>query len=451
MNDDYLDEAPGLAPPHDLDAERATLGGMLLSPDAATEASAIVSEQDYYDARHATIHRTITTLIEAGEPADVMTVTARLLDSGDLKRLRSSTYISDIAASVANAASTSWYAQRVVDFAARRRLLAAGTKIVQIGQNTSIGTADAVEAAQRELHAATVGRDTGGVTTASELMQSVLDRIDSAGDREGRLRGVSTGLIELDALTGGWQPGQLIIVAGRPGMGKSVFAVDAAREVAVRNGKPALFFSLEMSKEELGDRAAAAESSVPLDSLKSSEMTDAELSKVIVAAAKVSAAPLLIIDTPGQTLSTMRARARRIQQQHGVALICVDYLQLMRAAGRYSNRQEEVSEISRGLKLLAKELHCPVIAAAQLNRGPETRMDKIPLLADLRESGSVENDADMVLLLHRPSYYKKTDRPGEVDIIIAKNRHGATDTITASAQLHFSRFVDHHPDAPYPN
>lgn len=435
-------------PPHDLDAERCALGGMLLNKDVLSEVSTILAEADFYDSRHGDIYRMVTGMDATGQPVDVLSVTAKLMDSGDLKRMPSATYISDVAASVPTAANAPWYAHRVADMAARRRLIEAGTRIVAMGYAPGLDSAEVTDRAQRDLHQATAGRSPGTITTMDALMRGVMAAIDTAGEREAGLRGVSTGLIELDALTGGWRPGQLIIVAGRPGMGKSVYTVDAARTVAFRYRRPAMIFSLEMAVSEIGDRIMAAESGVDLDLIQSGELTDTELSKVAIAAGKIGDAPLFIDDSADLTLSTIRSRARRVQQQHGLDLVCVDYLQLLNSASKTENRQQEVSEISRGLKLLAKELGCPVIAAAQLNRNVESRMDKRPMLADLRESGSVENDADLVLMLHRPAYYKVDHRPGEVDVIVAKNRHGATDTIVASAQLHLSRFVDHHPDAP---
>lgn len=430
-------------PPHDITAEQAALGGMLLSPDAITDVTDILTTADFYQPANAIVFDTITALVAAGQPADAVTVAAHLHNSGELAKLPSTVYLAELIASVPTAANAAWYAARIAELAAKRRLIEIGTRIVADGYNPSVDADTAIERAQSGVHAATVDGSSQQAATWDTLSLTALDDIEAAAPTEDGLRGLSTGLIDLDRLTLGFQTGQLIVVAGRPGAGKSVCVVDICRSAAFRQRRGVALFSLEMGRSEIARRIVSAESGVPLSVLMSGELDDPQLTAVTNALARTSGAPLTIDDTPGLTLATIRSRARRLQQRGGLGLVAIDYLQLMTTARRPENRQQEVSEISRGLKQLAKELNCPVIAAAQLNRGPEQRSDKRPLLADLRESGSVEQDADIVILLHREDYYdKKSPRAGEIDLIVAKHRNGATDTITAAAQLHRSRFVD---------
>jgi len=257
------------------------------------------------------------------------------------------------------------------------------------------------------------------------------------------MTGVPTGFSDLDRLLNGLHPGQLIIVAGRPGLGKSTVSMDFARNAAIRSNCASAIFSLEMSKIEMVMRLLSAEARVPLHVLRSGQLTDDDWSKLARRMGEISEAPIFVDDTPSMNLMEIRAKARRLKQRHNLKLLVVDYLQLMTSPKRTESRQQEVADLSRGLKLLAKEIECPVIAVSQLNRGPEQRTDKRPQLSDLRESGSIEQDADVVILLHRDDYYdKESPRAGEADFIVAKHRNGPTDTVTVAAQLHLSRFVD---------
>ncbi len=434
-------------PPHDVLAEQSALGGMLLNKDAITDVAGILRSGDFYQPRHGVIFDAIMELDNAGQPVDCVTVAAHLMDNNDLVKVGGGPYLHTLTESVPTAANASYYAQIVAERALLRRLIEAGTQIVQYGYGGGQGgrdTIDLVELSQKVLHEATTGRERSDGVSWDDLAASVLEAID-----QGRaFSGISTGLVEGDALTsGGFKPGELIIVAARPGVGKSVYLIDVARKAAFRDGKSAAVFSLEMSEPEVGIRVTAAESRVELDSLKSGEMTHDEARKVTDAFAKVHGSHLFIDDTAGATTSTIRSRCRRIQQQHGLDLVVIDYLQLITPARKSDSRAGEVGEISRGLKLLAKELGVPVVVAAQVNRGPEQRADKRPQLSDLRESGSIENDADVVIFIHREGYYdKKSPRKSETDFRFAKNRHGATDEVVAIAQLQFSRFVDYHPD-----
>lgn len=441
------DPFEGRTPPHDSMAEQSALGGMLMSKDARIEVAGALRSGDFYQPKHGMIFDAILTLDASGEAVDAVTVAAYLMDNGDLGKIGGATYLHDLLNAVPTAANAGYYARIVAGRAQLRRLIEAGTQIVQYGYGGGLGgrdIADLVELAQKSLHEATVGLDRSEGRSWDDLAVALIELIETGRT----FTGVSTGLVEADALTsGGYKSGELIVVAGRPGMGKSVYVIDVARKAAFRDGKSVAVFSLEMSAKELGLRITSAEARLGLETLKSGEMTYDETKRVTDAFAKLHGSRLVIDDDAVTSLATIRSRARRIQQQQGLDLIVIDYLQLMTPGRRSASRVEEVGEISRGLKLLAKELNVPVIVAAQLNRGPEQRTDKRPMISDLRESGSIENDADVVVLIHRPGYYdKKSPRGSEADFDFAKNRHGATAVVVAIAQLHVSRFVDYHPD-----
>jgi replicative DNA helicase len=319
-----------------------------------------------------------------------------------------------------------------------------GAQIAQLGYGLGHGRdlEQAAALAQDAVWEVTAGREVRDLEVFGELLDPALDEIARAG-KGADTRAWPTGFLDLDRLTGGLHPGQLVIVAGRPGLGKSTAAVDFVRNGAIRAHQPAAVFSLEMSKPEIVTRILAAESRVPLHVLRSGQLSDNDWSRLARRLGEIADAPIYIDDTPGNTLSSIRAKARRLKQRQDLRLVVVDYLQLMTTGRRTESRQQEVADMSRGLKLLAKELECPVVAVSQLNRGPEQRSDKRPQLSDLRESGGIENDADVVILLHRDDYYdQESPRAGEADFIVAKHRNGPTDTVTVAAQLHLSRFVD---------
>jgi replicative DNA helicase len=302
---------------------------------------------------------------------------------------------------------------------------------------------DVVDLAQQAIYDVTERRVNEDFSVLADLLPPTLDEIEAVGSRGGGMTGVPTGFEELDRLLNGLHPGQLIIVAGRPGLGKSTAAMDFARSASVKHSMASAIFSLEMSKIEIVTRMLSAEAKVPMHVLRSGQLSDDDWTRLARRMGEISEAPVFVDDTPNMTLMEIRAKARRLKQRHDLKLVVVDYLQLMTSPKRVESRQQEVADLSRGLKLLAKEIECPVIAVSQLNRGPEQRTDKRPQLSDLRESGSIEQDADVVILLHRDDYYdKESPRAGEADFIVAKHRNGPTDTVTVAAQLHFSRFVD---------
>jgi replicative DNA helicase len=434
-------------PPHDLQAEMVALGGMMLNRDAIIDVSGLLNAGDFYQPAHGLVFEAVMGLDSVNEPVNMATVAAKLADSGYLSKMPSPTYLMDLVESCPSPASAEWFAKRVKAKSIRREIIVACSYGIEWAHRLDEDLTDElVERVQARIHQATTGSSSEDSTSWADVADETINAIEAAA--EGNTQGLSTGLIDLDALIGGLGGGQLIIVAGRPGMGKSVLLADFCRQASFRDGATAALFSLEMSKQEFGRRIVSAETGIGMSTLKSGELTEDEWSKVMTFRAETDASKLRVIEAAGSTIESIRARARRIQQQYGLDLVAVDYLQLMIGSKQTDNRQAEVAGISRGLKLLAMELGVPVVAAAQLNRGVESRTDKRPTMSDLRESGSIENDADVVILLHRPAYYDKaTPRGAEIDLIVDKNRHGQQDTVVAVAQLHRSRLVDCAPKA----
>ncbi len=436
-------------PPQDLAAEQSVLGGMLLSKDAIADVIEELGVTDFYKPGHALVFQTVLDLYSRGEPADVVTVAAELDRMQALSRAGGAVYLHTLTSAVPTAANAAFYAQIVAEKAILRRLVEAGTRIVQLGYGGAEGSVgggevdEIVDRAQAEIYEVSERRTAEDYVVLEELLQPTMDEIDLIQNRGGISAGVPTGFADLDHLTNGFHPGQMIIIAARPGIGKSTLALDIARNAAVRHRQAAVIFSLEMSKTEITMRLLSAEAQIRLASMRSGSMTDQDWSKIVRRISEISDAPLFIDDSPNMTMMEIRAKARRLKQRNNLKLIVLDYLQLMTSGKKVESRQQEVSEFSRQMKLLAKELEVPVIAISQLNRGPEQRTDKRPLLSDLRESGSLEQDADMVILVHRPDAWEADDpRAGEADLIVAKHRNGPTTTVSVAHQLHYSRFTD---------
>ena len=438
-------------PPFDVGAEQIVLGSMILSKRAAEEVMEILSPQHFYRPTHETIYQALVDLHCAGQAHDPIALGHRLEKSGDLVRVGGPSYLHDLVQAVPSAADGEHYARIVHEKALLRKVLKAATgmaagvhsrehspdEIIQGAYDTLEGLASLTDAGDQDL---SVGVD---------IMDTVAEVVDIR--ENGPKIGLLSGFMDLDALTGGFQPGQFILVAARPAMGKSVLAGDFARYTAIRNDIPTLMFSLEMGRKELEKRFLSAQAAYPLHWMKAKgPIDDAKVMKLIEAGKDMQSSPLFIVPDTGITLAKIRSHCRRTQRQHGLGLVVIDYLQLMsgETQGRNDNRQQEVSRISRGLKTLAMDLQVPVIALSQLNRGPEQRQDKKPQVADLRESGSLEQDADIVILLHREDAYEKdSPRAGEADLIVAKHRNGPTATITVAFQGHYSRFIDMAADA----
>ena len=430
-------------PPNDIAAEQSVIGAMLLSKDAIADVVEVVREGDFYRPAHQTIYSAILDLYGKGEPADAVTVAAELAKSGDIARIGGATYLHTLVSMVPTAANGGYYGRIVREQAILRRLVEAGTRIVQMGYTGTGDVDDMVDRAQAEVYDVTDRRTSEDYLPLRDIMGEALNEIEAISNRGGEMIGVPTGFIELDKLTNGLHPGQLVIVAARPALGKSTLGLDICRAASIKHGLASVIFSLEMSRNEIVMRLLSAEAQVPLHHMRAGTMSDGDWTKLASKMGTVSEAPLFIDDSPNMTLMEIRAKCRRLKQRHDLRLVVVDYLQLMTSGKRVESRQQEVSEFSRSLKLLAKELEVPVIAISQLNRGAEQRTDKRPMLADLRESGSLEQDADVVVLLHREdAYERESPRAGEADFIVAKHRNGPTATVTVAFQGHYSRFVD---------
>ncbi|MDF2967642.1 MAG: dnaB [Nocardioidaceae bacterium] len=430
-------------PPQDHAAEQSVLGAMLLSKDAIADVVEAVRGSDFYRPVHETIFDAILDLYGRGEPADPLTVAAELTRRGELGRIGGAVYLHTLTAGVPIATNAGYYAEIVREKAILRRLVDAGTKIAQLGYAGEGQVDDVVDRAQAEVYSVTDKRTSDDYAPLRDILGPTLDEIEAIGARDGRMVGVPTGFFDLDELTNGLHAGQMVIVAARPAMGKSTMALDICRSASIRHQMASVIFSLEMSRTEISMRLLSAEARIPLHHMRNGHMSDDDWQRLASTMAKVSESPLFIDDSPNMTMMEIRAKARRLKQRHDLRLVVVDYLQLMTSGKRVESRQLEVSEFSRQMKLLAKELEVPVIAVSQLNRGAEQRTDKRPMLSDLRESGSLEQDADMVILLHRDDLYEReSTRPGEADVIVAKHRAGPTANLVVAFQGHYSRFVD---------
>jgi replicative DNA helicase len=379
-------------PPHDVAAEQCALGGMLLSKDAISDVMETIRPDDHYRPAHQIIHEAILELYGRGEPADAVTVSDLLNKRGELARVGGPSYLHTLIASVPTAANAGYYARIVRERAILRRLVEVGTRIVQLGYSGDGEADELVDRAQAEVYGVTERRVSEDYLPLSDIMPGALDEIEAIGSRGGNMTGVPTGFADLDSLTNGLHAGQMVVIAARPAIGKSTLALDLARSAAIKHSLPTVIFSLEMSRNEITMRLLSAESRVSLHSMRTGQMGEEDWATLARRMSEVVDAPLYIDDSPNMSMMEIRAKCRRLKQRQGLRLVIIDYLQLMSSPKRVENRQQEVSEMSRSLKLLAKEIDVPVIAISQLNRGPEQRNDKKPLLSDLRESGCLTAD-----------------------------------------------------------
>src|ERR1700753_1429730 len=379
-------------PPHDVAAEQCVLGGMLLSKDAISDVIEVIRPHDHYRPAHQVIHEVVRDLYGRGEPADAITVANELTRRGEIGRVGGAPYLHTLIASVPTAANAGYSARIVRERAVLRRLVEAGTRIVQFGYAGDADADDLVDRAQAEVYAVTDKRTTEDYASLADIMPGALDEIEAIGSRGGAMTGVPTGFADLDSLTNGLHPGQMIVIAARPAMGKSTLALDFARAAAIKTQLTTAFFSLEMGRNEITMRLLSAEARVGLHTMRTGQMSDDDWTRLARRMSEVADAPLFIDDSPNMSMMEMRAKSRRLQQRQELKMVIIDYLQLMSSPKRTETRQQEVSEMSRSLKLLAKELEVPVVALSQLNRGPEQRQDKKPMLSDLRESGCLTGD-----------------------------------------------------------
>ena len=429
-------------PPHDVMAEQCVLGAMLLSKAAISDATEVLTPSDHYRPAHQIIHQAILDLEGKGEPADPVTVSNFLTGTGEISKIGNAPYLHTLIASVPIAANAGYYARIVREHAVARRLGEAGMTIEQIGFEPGADAAGRIEHAYKVLDEATGHAVAAKARSIAELIVPALDRIEKG---PGVTRGITTGWTDLDAVLLGFQPGEMVTVGARPTMGKSTVMLNAAAHAALRLGVPVFISSLEMSEQECTERILAAESGVALHNIRAANLDSADWDRLAKAYERLAACPHLMLNTDGYlSVQGIRSELRAMRRAGTPAgLVVIDYLQLMTSGGKPESRQNEVSEISRGIKLLAKEFDVPVLVGSQLNRGPEMRQDHRPLMSDLRESGSVEQDSSIVILLFREDAYdRESARAGEIDFIVAKNRQGPQATMTLAFQGHYARCMD---------
>lgn len=425
MDNDH--QNPGRIPPQNTDAEASLLGAILIDSDAIVKIADQLDPQDFYDERHQKIYEAVKQLYDRHSPIDVLTLTDQLKNNGLLDLVGGAGYLSELTNYVPTAAHIDQYAGIVSQKALRRRLIKSSQEIVSLGFDETKNLQELIEEAEAQLFQTSqryVGQD---VVSLEEILGDSFERLDELHKDKGKIRGIPTGYRDLDNMLAGLQRSDLFILAGRPSMGKTALALNLAHNISVKANEPVLLFSLEMSKEQLVDRLLAMESGVDAWALRTGNLSDSDFEKIGQAMGTLSEAQMFIDDTPGITISDLRTKARREAHRRPIGLIIVDYLQLMSGGGRYSegNRVQEISEISRGLKSIARELNVPLLALSQLSRSVENRSPQIPQLADLRESGSIEQDADVVAFLYREEYYNpESERKGVTDVLIKKHRNG---------------------------
>jgi len=436
--------------PHNLDAEASVLGGVILRNDVLTHLETLEVE-DFYDHRHKVVFQAIRNLEAIARPIDVVTLENEIEKQGKLDAIGGIAFIGELALRVPTADNVVAYSEIVTDKHQARKLMLASGEILERGYEDGLEVRDYLDDAERKIFEVTQQRDKSGPEPIKSLVKKVFSSLDERFKSEGGITGVPTGFLDLDSRTAGLQPTELVILAARPAMGKTSFAMSLAQNAATAagGGWPCLVFSLEMSSTQLAERMLCSEARVDSSALRRGQLQRQDMTNLTYAAASLSKAPILIDDTPALSLREVRARARRFRANKELfagkkfGLILIDYLQLMRGSAQAAkaSREQEISEISRGLKALAKEIECPVLALSQLNRSLEQRTDKRPQLSDLRESGAIEQDADVILFIYRDVIYnKETENPNIAEVIIGKNRHGATGTIETHFEGRYTRF-----------
>lgn len=432
-------------PPQNIEAEQAVLGAMLISKEAIAEAAQILIPVDFYREAHRIVYEAMLDLANKNQAVDNLTVIEQLNKSGQLEKVGGIAFVTALANTVPTAANVIFYAKIVKEKSLMRRLINTATAIATMGYEDSEDADTIMDKAEKMILEIASNRKTSDFTPIKQIVIDTFSKIEGLYESKGGLTGLSTGFKDLDRLTTGLQPSDLILVAARPSMGKTAFTLNIASHVAIKENKPVAFFSLEMSKEQLMQRMLCAEGLIESQRLRVGDLDEQDWQKLIAAADKFSKAPLYIDDTPGISIMELRSKARRLQQEKGLSLILIDYLQLMQGRNNKGNdnRQQEISEISRSLKSLARELNVPVIALSQLSRSVESRQIKKPMLSDLRESGSLEQDADIVMFLYREDYYNaETENKNITDVIIAKHRNGPVDSIQLFFHKQFTKFAD---------
>ncbi|WP_164670538.1 replicative DNA helicase [Virgibacillus doumboii] len=431
-------------PPHNIEAEQAVLGAVFLEPEALSAASELLLPEDFYRASHQRIFETMMKLTDRGEPIDLVTVTTSLSNEKKLDEAGGVAYLSDLAGSVPTAANIVYYSKIVEEKSLLRRLIRTATDIVTSGFANEEDVEDVLNEAEKNILEVSGRKNSGAFKSIKDVLIEVYDNIEQLQHQDADVTGIPTGYRDLDRITSGFQRNDLIIVAARPSVGKTAFALNIAQNVAINTDENVAIFSLEMGADQLVSRMLCAEGNIDAQRLRTGKLEADDWSKLTMAMGSLSNAGIFIDDTPGIRVSEIRSKCRRLKQEQGLGMILIDYLQLIQgSANSKENRQQEVSEISRSLKALARELNVPLIALSQLSRGVESRQDKRPMMSDLRESGSIEQDADIVGFLYRDDYYdQESEKQNIIEIIISKQRNGPVGNVELAFVKEYNKFVD---------
>ncbi|MGV3464888.1 MAG: replicative DNA helicase [Heyndrickxia sp.] len=440
MSDLFADRMP----PQNIEAEQAVLGAVFLEPSSLITASEILIPEDFYRNAHQIIFNIFMKLNDEGKAVDLVTVAEELAATKQLEDIGGISYLSELAGSVPTAANIEYYARIVGEKSLLRRLIRTATTIATDGYTREDEVDELLSEAERSIMEVANRKNAGAFHNIKDVLVRTYDNIELLHNRKGDITGIPTGFTELDSMTAGFQRNDLIIVAARPSVGKTAFALNIAQNVGTKAGENVAIFSLEMGAEQLVMRMLCAEGNINAQNLRTGSLTDEDWRKLTMAMGSLSNSGIFIDDTPGIRINEIRSKCRRLKQEHGLGMILIDYLQLIQGSGRSNeNRQQEVSEISRSLKALARELEVPVIALSQLSRGVEQRQDKRPMMSDIRESGSIEQDADIVAFLYRDDYYdKESENKNIIEIIIAKQRNGPVGTVSLAFVKEYNKFVN---------
>ncbi len=429
--------------PHSMEAEQAVIGSMIMDIEAVTVASEVITGEDFYSRQYGILFETMVEMNEEGQPIDLVTLQNRLREKDVPPEVSGLEFVRELLTSVPTSANIKYYANIVAEKSLLRKMIKLNEEIANTCYAGKESLEFIMEDTEKRMFQLLQRHDTGDFVPIRQIVMNAMDKIESAAKNKGSVTGIPTGFTDLDYRTAGMQPSDLVLIAARPSMGKTAFVLNIAQHVAFKKNLPVVIFSLEMSKEQLVNRMFSLESSVDAQKLRTGQLNDQDWERLIESAGVIGRSKLMIDDTPGISISELRSKCRKLKLEHGLSMIIIDYLQLMSGSGRSESRQNEISEISRSLKAVARELNVPVLALSQLSRAVEQRPDHRPMLSDLRESGAIEQDADVVMFIYRDDYYNHdTDRKGVSEIIIAKQRNGPIGTVELAWLPEYTKFAN---------
>ena len=434
----------GKIPPHDIEAEQAILGCMLTDKDAVISAIEVLKEESFYREDNRAIYSAILSLYSRNEPVDIITVKAELVEQGNFERVGGLEFLAELPERVPTTANVEKYIKIVDEKATLRSLIQTSNELIALGYDESEDVDSIMDMAEKKVFGLSQKKSAKGYTALKDVLVGSFAELEKLYNQKGNVTGITTGFIDLDNKTAGLHNSDLIIIAARPAMGKSAFAINLATNAAIKANVPAVIFNLEMSKEQVGNRILCSEAMVDSNKIRTGQIEDEDWMKLATTLGELSEAPIYIDDTPGISIMEIRAKCRKLKLEKNIGLIVIDYLQLIQGTGKKNaSREQEISEISRSLKILAKELDVPVIALSQLSRTAERRDDKRPMLSDLRESGAIEQDADIVIFLYRDDYYNEdTEKKNVAEVILAKHRGGSTGTVELAWMPSYTKFAN---------